>query len=295
MHNNNNKIKTLDSTGTGKFQFSYDKQIELGESKFTNFEVIPQEKLIPNEKIAGQDKLTFEAISTLIGGFILCFAACSSLALGTLIVYIVSYYRVILQYDVDENTFMSLFPLLLVFNTVFFFIANRFIDRLGSRIVASLIGFFGISLCFLSIMIPWHPYVFIFMFSLGFGSMKGTMYSSSLRAGWSHLPKRKGLASGVILSGSGMGGGIASLCIFHIINPNGVEPILDKHDGNLYFPKELVKFYPEIQIRLCVIWTILMLIGICLISNFKQEEQILPVEEYENYSENSSTQFEQQA
>jgi hypothetical protein len=51
------------------------------------------------------------------------------------------------------------------------------------------------------------------MFSLGFGSIKGTLFSTSLRAGWSHLPMRKGLASGIILSGSGIGGGLASLFI----------------------------------------------------------------------------------
>ena len=41
MHNNSNKIKTLESTGTGKFQFSYDKQIELSEREFTNRDLIP--------------------------------------------------------------------------------------------------------------------------------------------------------------------------------------------------------------------------------------------------------------
>jgi hypothetical protein len=51
------------------------------------------------------------------------------------------------------------------------------------------------------------------MFSLGFGSIKGTMISSSLRAAWSHLPKRKGLASGIVLSGTGIGGGVASIFI----------------------------------------------------------------------------------
>jgi hypothetical protein len=51
------------------------------------------------------------------------------------------------------------------------------------------------------------------MFSLGFGSIKGTMFATALRAGWSHLPKRKGFASGIILSGSGIGGGLASMFI----------------------------------------------------------------------------------
>jgi hypothetical protein len=70
------------------------------------------------------------------------------------------------------------------------------------------------------------------------------MIASSLRAGWSHLPKRKGLASGIILSGSGLGGGLASMYILHIFNPNDIEPEMDKHDGNLYFPPVCVFDYP---------------------------------------------------
>ena len=85
----------------------------------------------------------------------MCFAAGSYLALGSLIVYIVSYYRIILKYDVDENTFMSLYPLLLIFNTIFFVIANKMIDYFNgqSKLVASIIGFFGISLCYLSVLV----------------------------------------------------------------------------------------------------------------------------------------------
>jgi len=49
--------------------------------------------------------LTTEAITTLLGGFLLNFAGGASLAFGSLVVYIVSYYRIILKYNVDENTF----------------------------------------------------------------------------------------------------------------------------------------------------------------------------------------------
>jgi len=39
------------------------------------------------------------------------------------------------------------------------------------------------------------------------------MLCTSLRAGWSHLPKRKGFASGAVLAGTGVGGGLAGLFI----------------------------------------------------------------------------------
>jgi hypothetical protein len=135
-----------------------------------------------------------------------------------------------------------------------------------------------------------NPYVYIFIFSLGFGSLKGSMISTSLRAGWSHLPKRKGLASGIILSGSGFGGGLASMYILKLTNPDDIEPSMDKHDGNLYYPESLVKFYPQIQCRLCLVLTIIILTGVLLISNYKKDEDKLPKDQYEaHYSENSSS------
>lgn len=115
-----------------------------------------------------------------------------------------------------------------------------------SKPVAAIFGTFGISLCVLSVWVKWDPYMYIFLFSLGFGSIKGSMIICSFRAGWSHLPKRKGLASGIIFSGSGIGGGLASIFIMKLTNPDDIEPVMDKHDGNLYFPEHICKFYPEI-------------------------------------------------
>ena len=145
----------------------------------------------------------------------MCFAAGSSLAIGNLITYIVSYHRIILKYNINEDTFQPLFPLVMTFNTIFFVIANKMVDVFNgqSKPVAAIFATFGLTLCYLSILFECSPYMFIFLFSLGFGSIKGTMFSTALRAGWSHLPKRKGLASGIILSGSGIGGGLASMFI----------------------------------------------------------------------------------
>ena len=119
-------------------------------------------------------------------------------------------------------------------------------------------------------------------FSTGFGLLKGATQATTLRAGWSHLPKRKGLASGIIISGSGFGGGLASMYILKLANPDDLEPIMDKHDGNLYYPEDLVKNYPEIQCRLCMILTVIIVIGVLLISNFKKEEEKLPKDQYES-------------
>ena len=160
----------------------------------------------------------------------------------------------------------------MTFNTLVFAVANRLVDYFDgqSKPVAAIFSTFGLSLCYLSIWIEWTPKIYIFLFALGFGSIKGSLLICSLRAGWSHLPKRKGFASGFILSGSGIGGGLMSFYILQITNPDDIEPQMDKHDGNLYFPEHLVQHYPAIQTTLIATWTLIILIGLILISNYQK-------------------------
>ena len=68
-----------------------------------------------------------------------------------------------------------------------------------------------------------NPIWFIWMYSFGFGAGKGLLYSSALAAGWSHLPGRKGLASGVITAGFTFGGFIFGLITNRICNPDNVS------------------------------------------------------------------------
>jgi hypothetical protein len=51
-----------------------------------------------------------------------------------------------------------------------------------------------------------EPHIFILSFAFGMGFFKGCLTPAVLRAGWSHLPERKGLVSGCIISGYGFGG-----------------------------------------------------------------------------------------
>ena len=56
-------------------------------------------------------------------------------------------------------------------------------------------------------------------------------------AGWSHLGGRKGLVSGLILSGYGIGGALFALYYNMRVDELGEQPKLDKKDGNMYFPE----------------------------------------------------------
>ena len=65
---------------------------------------------------------------------------------------------------------------------------------------------------------------FIILFSLSFGVGKAFLYPVALEAGWTHLPLRKGLVSGFITSGMGIGPFILGFVANRIINPNNISP-----------------------------------------------------------------------
>ena len=61
-----------------------------------------------------------------------------------------------------------------------------------------------------------------------------------LRAGWSHLPERKGLVAGCIISGCGFGSMIFGEIAQMVANPGGEYKYeVDPLDGELYLPKQV--------------------------------------------------------
>jgi hypothetical protein len=98
------------------------------------------------------------------------------------------------------------------------------------------------------------------------------LQSSALRCVWSHLPKRKGLASGIVLSGYGAGAAVFGMFFQIMANPNNIEPLYDARDDNYYFPKEIGDRFPEIQLDLCLTWTLFVVISLTLVNNFKASE-----------------------
>ena len=87
---------------------------------------------------------------------------------------------------------------------------------------------------------------------------------------WSHLPKRKGLVSGFILTGIGMGAMVFGLLVNYIINPDNISPsIADPFDPTaFYFPNELASKVPGTIQTLCVIWACQAVLNVLLVSNY---------------------------
>ena len=87
-------------------------------------------------------------------------------------------------------------------------------------------------------------------------------------AGWSHLGGRKGMVTGVIISGYGVGGALFSVYYNKRVDEGGENPVLDKKDGNMYFPEPVGKKYPDIHKEVCFLMAAMTAVCIVLISNY---------------------------
>ena len=79
--------------------------------------------------IAGKNKITAPAVFTLLGAFIVNLIIGSQLAMGNMTVYFVSYFRYVKGYDVNEDSFYSIQPLMVLIATLFYPLGNMAVDK----------------------------------------------------------------------------------------------------------------------------------------------------------------------
>ena len=101
---------------------------------------------------------------------------------------------------------------------------------------------------------------FTFCYSIMFGCGVGISYAAPMMAGWSWLPNSKGLISGAILTGFGIGGFFFNILSTSMINPKGVDPI------HGVFPDEIKNQFPVMLRRLALIYTCISAFGALLIT-----------------------------
>lgn len=159
----------------------------------------------------GFDKFTPAAIRTLLGSWLVHTVVGSQYAWGSISPYIVSYFRN-QGVDATEGQFYAVLPLIVVVSTLVFPFGMQLSSKLGSRKVIFL-G--GLVLVAVTLITSWLLYVLLFflVWACGFGVAKGALYPAPLRASWSHLPGRKGLVTGIIVSGLGFGSFIYGIVV----------------------------------------------------------------------------------
>lgn len=233
--------------------------------------LLARQKTQLHEPLEGVDKFTASSIVTLFGGLLLLMASGLAYALGTISPYIVSYFRMYCRYDVNYDTFYPLQALTEISCSCTYPVANFLVVAVfngRSRPALSIGAVLGIGLLCLCVVIEVPPYAFIVMYAVGAGLVKGFYKQCSLVAGWSHLGARKGLVSGIILGGYGVGGSLYGLYYQRNIDQLNEEPVEDVHDGNLYFDKSIGARYPEIHKQVCLIMLVVSVIAIAMVSNY---------------------------
>ena len=132
-------------------------------------------------------------------------------------------------------------------------------------------GLIGIISIYCASIAP-SPGLFYVFYAFGLGVGKGFIYPSALAAGYSHLPGRKGMVSGIIVSAVGFGAFIYGILSNRLVNPDNVE-IIEQDIGNgiheYYFPKEINDRVPHMLRTIAYLWCLQIIIGMFLITDFK--------------------------
>ena len=162
-------------------------------------------------------------------------------------IYIVGYFRLIGNPEANMSQFYLVLPLIVITSTIFFPIGMETAKRLGPRIGIATGGIIVITTTFLSSYAQ-TPGAFFGIYSVGFGIGKGFLYPAPLEAGWSHLEDKKGLVSGIIVSGLGIGSFIFGMLVSWLVNPSNLTPTMVEvvpgvHEA--YFTSEVNKLVPQ--------------------------------------------------
>ena len=100
---------------------------------------------------------------------------------------------------------------------------------------------------------------FLAFYSVLFGAGVGLAYTAPMTAAWNYMPDKKGLVSGVILTGFGGGGFIFNLIGTKLVNPKNLEALLGK------FPEEVYSNFPNMLRKLASLYLTFSLVGSLLI------------------------------
>ena len=131
-------------------------------------------------------------------------------------------------------------------------------------------------LFFSSFVESWPAFLFLYavMYPVGIG----VCYFVPIICGWEYFPTRKGLVSGIILCGYGLGAFFFGFISTAIANPNDEKPIDDKSDPNDgFFPRDVADNVPR-MLQICVaMWAVLCIISVATVTrnpaHQKQEEE----------------------
>lgn len=172
-------------------------------------------------------KKNTEAIIAVGSGFLVLLVFGSIYTFGALTPYISSY--LYYQGDPTKNTSLSiLFTLTLIFINIRVVVSTMFLSNISNRIltIAAVIGMS--SAVFVASFVT-RFIGFVIFYGLVYGFFIGIGYFPPVKNAYLHLPKKKGICSGICMSGFGLGSALFNIIILQLVNPHNAEA--DKATG----------------------------------------------------------------
>lgn len=169
----------------------------------------------------GDGHFPFEAARNLAGGYLVLTMIGAQLIWGTILPYVVGYYRD-MGLSVTTKDLYAVYPGILVVSTFAFPFGSYFIKKIGTSLVTLGAGF-SIIVFLLMASYSRNPQLFVLLYVIGIGICKGVAMTACLKSGWNYLPERKGLVSGIVMSGMSTGSVFYGLLCTRIVNPDNVQ------------------------------------------------------------------------
>ena len=159
-------------------------------------------------------------------------------------------------------------------------------QRLGPRIVSLCGGWtmsLGVALTYFTIQYSFWLTLVTYGFMFGFGTGLGYMAPLACAIKW--LPKHKGVANGIVLSGIGCSALLFNFVQTAYINPSNYSPTCNSascSDGNYFTQQDLINRVPFVFPILGLIYSVLQFIACIFLVNPSPTEGYHPVPDNEN-------------
>ena len=121
-----------------------------------------------------------------------------------------------------------------------------------------------------SVMLAQSFFQFTVIFGIGYGFCNGIAYTIPLKLCWDLYPERKGMVSGVIICGFGVGSFIFSFISTMLVNPLNIKTrvnyIENTGDKSIrLYGDEVALNVPDMMIYMVLSWIVICCFGILLL------------------------------
>ena len=216
--------------------------------------------------------LVLRAILVVIGGFLVHFTLGTIYTFGNMAPYIVSYIRNQSHpEDLEDTTSTWVFACALTGQGGAMFFGGWLVNKIGTKfttLLGSWIMSAGVALSFFTIKVSF--WLFLVSYGILFGVGVGVAYIGPLTSAMKWMPKWKGLANGIVVSGIGLGALVINAIQTVYINPDNLAP----HPTNPDNPKQkyftdpdLIERIPWMFVIMGGSYAVMQLIGSLLITD----------------------------